>query len=88
MTELHQICLCILSVAMAQSSSVGVAVCHIVPVLWMTSNTSYFLTIDPAALSCVANIPALWYWLHPVLDDRGCQEYYRRVLLARSAGAE
>jgi len=37
MTELHQICLCIFPVAMAQSFSYSVAIRHVFLVLWMMS---------------------------------------------------
>jgi len=35
MSDLHQI-VCVLPMAVAESSSGGIAICYVVPVLWMT----------------------------------------------------
>ena len=61
-------------VALAWSSSSSIVMRYILPVLWMTS---CFLIIAVASLQCHlrADINAASYWLRPVLDVGGRQDW-------------
>jgi len=70
-------------VVVARSSSGGVPICYILPVLWITacflimgSMAACDTTAAVLMQSCVrVNTPAAWYWLRPVLDDDGRQDW-------------
>ena len=68
-----------LLVAVAQSSSGGVAISYVLSVLWMTSQfpimdsmaACRFGCSDAAVALCTDQSPIAWYWSYPFLNEGG-----------------
>jgi len=63
-------CLRMLPMAVARFSYGGVAICYVLPVLWISClHTIQACRLTLLRLRAQDNVPAASYWLHRVLDD-------------------
>jgi len=88
LSDLHQIFLCELPMAVARSSSGGVVICYVLPVLWMTSYLliSQGCSTSPPSWSAVHTRPWAW-WLYyrpcavlPVAGQRTHETTFRALI--------